>query len=82
MNPIVRRRKLDKSVSMYTIEKGMHVEKELMLMESLMDGMIEFKVENLNTFLSVKGIGDVKSRAWTRYTVNKSELNIGSYARN
>jgi KaiC/GvpD/RAD55 family RecA-like ATPase len=82
MNPIVRRRKLDKSVSMYTIEKGMHAQQQVMLMESLMDGMIEFKVENLNTFLSVKGIGDVKSRAWTRYTVNKSELNIGSYARN
>jgi len=80
LNPIVGRRKRDKAVSMYLIEKGMHGEQEIQMVGSLMDGMIEFKVENLNTFLSVKGIGDVQSRAWIRYTSTKSAVNIGSFA--
>ena len=80
LNPIAGRRKRDKAVSMYLIEKGMHGEQEIQMVGSLMDGMIEFKVENLNTFLSVKGIGDVQSRAWIRYTSSKSSVNIGSFA--
>ncbi len=80
LNPIVGRRKRDKAVSMFIIEKGMHGDQEIQMVGSLMDGMIEFKVENLNTFVSVKGIGDVQSRAWIRYTSTKSAVNIGSFA--
>jgi KaiC/GvpD/RAD55 family RecA-like ATPase len=80
LNPIVGRRKRDKAVSMYLIEKGMHGDQEIQMVGSLMDGMVEFKVENLNTFLCVKGIGDVQSRAWIRYTTTKSAVNIGSFA--
>jgi KaiC/GvpD/RAD55 family RecA-like ATPase len=80
LNPIAGRRKRDKAVSMYLIEKGMHGEQEIQMVGSLMDGMIEFKVENLNTFLCVKGIGDTQSRAWIRYTTTKSAVNIGSFA--
>lgn len=80
INPIVGRRKRDRAVSMYIIEKGMHGEQEIQMVGSLMDGMIELKVENLNTFLSVKGIGEAQSRAWIRYTATKSSVNIGSFA--
>jgi len=80
LNPIVGRRKRDKAVSMFIIEKGMHGEQEIQMVGSLMDGMIELKVENLNTFLSVKGIGEAQSRAWIRYTATKSSVNIGSFA--
>jgi len=80
LNPIAGRRKRDKAVSMFLIEKGMHGDQEIQMVGSLMDGMIEFKVENLNTFLSIKGIGDVQSRAWIRYTASKSGVNIGSFA--
>jgi len=80
LNPIAGRRKRDKAVSMYLIEKGMHGDQEIQMVGSLMDGMIEFKVENLNTFLCVKGIGDTQSRAWIRYTTTKSAVNIGSFA--
>jgi len=80
LNPIVGRRKRDKSVGMYIIEKGMHGEQEIQMVGSLMDGMVEMKVENLNTFLSIRGIGEVQSRAWIRYTATKSILNIGSFA--
>lgn len=80
LSPVVGRRKRDKAVSMYTIEKGVHGEQEIQMLGSLMDGMVEFKVENLNTFLSVKGICDAQSRAFIRYSATKSGLNIGSFS--
>jgi len=80
LSPVVGRRKRDRSVAMYTIEKGVHGEQEIQMIGSLMDGMIEFKVENLNTFLSVRGICDVQSRAFIRYTATKSGVTIGSFS--
>ena len=80
LSPVVGRRKRDKAVSMFTIEKGVHGEQEIQMLGSLMDGMIEFKLENLNTFMSVKGICEVQSRAFIRYSATKSGLNIGSFS--
>ena len=80
LSPVVGRRKRDGAVAMYTIEKGVHGEHEIQMIGSLMDGMIEFKVENLNTFLAVKGIGDVQSRAFIRYSASKSNVTIGSFS--
>jgi len=80
LSPVVGRRKRDRAVSFYTIEKGVHGEQEIQMLGSLMDGMVEFKVENLNTFLAVKGISEVQSRAFIRYTATKSGLNIGSFS--
>jgi KaiC/GvpD/RAD55 family RecA-like ATPase len=80
LSPVVGRRKRDGAVGMYTIEKGVHGEQEIQMIGSLMDGMIEFKIENLNTFLSVKGICDVQSRAFIRYSATKSSITIGSFS--
>ncbi len=80
LSPVVGRRKRDKAVAMYTIEKGVHGEQEIQMIGSLMDGMIEFKVENLNTFLAVRGICDVQSRAFIRYTATKVGVTIGSFS--
>ncbi len=80
LSPVVGRRKRDRAVAMYTIEKGVHGEQEIQMIGSLMDGMIEFKIENLNTFLSVKGICDVQSRAFVRYTSTKANVTIGSFS--
>jgi len=80
LSPVVGRRKRDRAVAMYTIEKGVHGEQEIQMIGSLMDGMIEFKIENLNTFLSVKGICDVQSRAFIRYTSTKANVTIGSFS--
>lgn len=80
LSPIVGRRKRDKAVSMYTLEKGVHGEQEIQMLGSLMDGMIEFKVENLNTFLAVRGISEVQSRAFIRYSASKSAVTIGSFS--
>ncbi len=80
LSPVVGRRKRDRAVAMYTIEKGVHGEQEIQMIGSLMDGMIEFKVENLNTFLSIRGICDVQSRAFIRYTATKVGVTIGSFS--
>ncbi len=80
LSPVVGRRKRDGAVAMYTIEKGVHGEQEIQMIGSLMDGMIEFKIENLNTFLAVRGICDVQSRAFIRYSASKVGVTIGSFS--
>lgn len=80
LQPFCGRRKRDKAVAMYIIEKGMHEEREIEMLGSVMEGSIEFKVEQLRSFLSIKGIGDVQSRAWIRYTHSKSGVSIGSFS--
>jgi KaiC/GvpD/RAD55 family RecA-like ATPase len=80
LQPFAGRRKRDKGVAMYIIEKGMHSETDIQMLGSIMDGAVEFKLEQLQTFLCIKGIGDVQSRAWIRYTHSKKGVNIGSFA--
>ncbi len=80
LQPFVGRRKRDKAVAMYVIEKGMHEEKEIEMLSSMMDGTFEFKVEQLRSFMAVKGVCDVQSRAWIKYTATRSSVNIGSFS--
>ncbi len=80
LQPFVGKRKRDRSVSLYAIEKGMHSETDISMLGHLMDGTIEFKVENLRNFLAVRGICDVQSRAWIRYTFSKSGVDMGSFS--
>ncbi len=80
LQPFVGRRKRDKAVAMYVIEKGMHEEQEIQMLGSLMDGSLEFKVEQLKSLLRVQGVGDVQSRDWIRYTYSKSSVSIGSFS--
>ncbi len=80
LQPFVGRRKRDKAVAMYVIEKGMHEEQEIQMLGSLMDGTIEFKVEQLKSYLCVKGVCDVQSRSYIRYTYTKASLSIGSFS--
>ncbi|MCK4366596.1 MAG: hypothetical protein KAW84_01450 [Thermoplasmata archaeon] len=74
------RRKRDKAVALYIIEKGMHTDQEIQMIGSMMEGMLDFKVEQLKSLLSVKGIGDVQSRAWIKYTYSKHGVSIGSFS--
>ena len=80
LQPFVGRRKRDHAVALYVIETGMHEEQEIQMLGSLMDGSVEFKVEQLKSFLSIKGICDVQSRSWIRYTYTKSAVSIGSFS--
>jgi hypothetical protein len=46
-----------------------------------MNGMVEFKEEDLKTFLRVEGIGDVRTKAWVQYSHTTKTINImGSFA--
>lgn len=80
LSPLMGRRKRDQAVSMFLVEKGMHGEQEIQMLGSIMDGMVDFKVDQMKTFFSVQGISDVQSRAYIRYTSTKHSLNIGSFA--
>ena len=80
LNPFCGRRKRDRAVSMYTIEKGMHGDQEIQMLGSIMDGMIDFKIDQLRTFFMVRGITDVQSRSYIRYTATRHGLSIGSFA--
>lgn len=80
MSPFCGKRKRDKAVSMFAMEKGMHGDQEIQMIGSVMDGMIDFKIDQLKTFFSVKGITDVQSRSYIRYTATKSTLSIGSFS--
>ncbi len=80
LSPFCGRRKRDRAVSMYTIEKGMHGEQEIQMLGSIMDGMVDFKVDQLKLFFMVKGITDVQSRSYIRYTATRHGLSIGSFA--
>jgi KaiC/GvpD/RAD55 family RecA-like ATPase len=80
LSPLCGRRKKDQAVSFFIVEKGMHSEQELQMLGSIMDGMVDFKVDQLKTFFAIKGISDVQSRAYIRYTATKSALTIGSFA--
>jgi KaiC/GvpD/RAD55 family RecA-like ATPase len=80
LNPFCGRRKRDRAVSMYTIEKGMHGDQEIQMLGSIMDGMIDFKIDQLRTFFMVRGVTDVQSRSYIRYNATRHGLSIGSFA--
>jgi KaiC/GvpD/RAD55 family RecA-like ATPase len=80
LQPFVGRRKRDKAVALYVIEKGMHEEKEIEMLSSMMDGTFEFKVEQLRSFMAVRGVCDVQSRAYIKYTHSRSTVSIGSFS--
>lgn len=79
LQPFIGRRKRERAVAMYSIEKGMHSDQDIQMIGSIMDGAFEFKVEQLRTYLCVKGIGNVQSRAWIEYTYSKQGLAMGSF---
>ncbi|MDD1770342.1 MAG: hypothetical protein LUO79_04575 [Methanomassiliicoccales archaeon] len=80
LSPFCGRRKRDQAVSMYSIEKGVHGEQEIQMLGSIMDGMVDFKLDQLKNYFSVQGVCDVQSRSYIRYTVGKHGLSIGSFS--
>jgi len=80
LNSFVGKRKRDKAVTLYTISKGVHSDHDIQMLSSLMDGVIELKFENHETFMAIKGICDVRSRAYVRYSLSKTGMEIGSFS--
>jgi KaiC/GvpD/RAD55 family RecA-like ATPase/Skp family chaperone for outer membrane proteins len=80
LQPFVGRRKLDRAVAYYMLDSGMHSESDMETLEHMVDGSINLKVEQLKTFLSVRGLGEAQARAWIGYTFSKRSLNLGSFS--
>ncbi len=80
LQPFVGRRKLDDAAAYYSLEVGMHSESDLQTLEHMMDGSINLKVDQLKTFLSIKGVSDAQSRAWIGYTFTKRSFSLGSFS--
>ncbi|MGI0129082.1 MAG: DUF7504 family protein [Thermoplasmata archaeon] len=80
LQPFVGRRKIDQAVAYYVLDRGMHSDADLETLEHMVDGSINLKIEQLKTFLSVKGVGETQSRAWIGYTFTKRSLNLGSFS--
>ena len=80
LQPFIGRRKIDQAVAYYVLDRGMHSDADLETLEHMVDGSINLKIEQLKTFLSVKGIGETQSRAFIGYTFTKRSLNLGSFS--
>ena len=80
LQPFAGRRKMDGAASYYLLETGMHSESDLQTLEHMVDGSINLKVDQLKTFLSVRGVTDVQSRAWVGYTFTKKSFSLGSFS--
>ncbi|MCI4320092.1 MAG: hypothetical protein L3K23_08190 [Thermoplasmata archaeon] len=80
LQPFAGRRKLDGAASYFILETGMHSENDLQSLEHMMDGSVNLKVDQLKTFLSVRGISEVQSRAWVGYTFSKKSFSLGSFS--
>lgn len=80
LQPFVGRRKLDGAVAYYELDSGMHSESDLETLEHMVDGSINLKVDQMKTFLAVRGITEAQARAWIGYTFNKRSLNLGSFS--
>jgi len=73
------KRKRDRAVSLYLLEKGVVSENALQMVSSTMDGEIEFKSEMGKVYLTVKGITEVQSRSWIEINPSKSGIIMGSF---
>lgn len=80
LQPFIGRRKIDQAVAYYVLDRGMHSDADLETLEHMVDGSLNLKIEQLKTFLSVKGVGETQSRAWIGYTFTKRSLNLGSFS--
>jgi KaiC/GvpD/RAD55 family RecA-like ATPase len=80
LQPFVGRRKLDGAAGYYVLEAGMHTDADLQTLEHMVDGSFNLKVDQLKTFLQVKGIADAQSRAWVGYTFSKKSFSLGSFS--
>jgi KaiC/GvpD/RAD55 family RecA-like ATPase/TolA-binding protein len=79
LRQFVARRRKDRCIGMYSIEKGIMSEQDLQIISSIMDGVIEFSTDTKNNFLAVRGICETETRDRIQYTVGKNSLNIGSF---
>lgn len=69
-----------RSVAAYAVEKGMHTDQQLGLIQAQMTGAIHFKTEKQKTLLSVEGVCDAQTRDWVDYKHTNKALVIGAFS--
>lgn len=79
LSPFVGKRRKSKAVCLYLLEKGMHNEQDIQMLGMMMDGIVEFNLDQMRTFLTVNGVGDVQTRGNVRYNWSNHGLSIGSF---
>jgi len=81
LQPFTGKRLREKAICYYLVESGMHNEGDMEMLEHVMTGSFNLKVEQMKTFLSVKGLLDeVQSRAWVNYNHSRSMFSMGSFS--
>ena len=83
LQTLTSRNKRAGAVTMYCMDHGMFKDSEVQTLKHLMNGIIEFKIDDQaqKSFLRVEGIGDVRTRGWIEYSHTTKSLNLkGSFA--
>jgi hypothetical protein len=79
LRQFVAKRRKDRCVATYSIEKGIVSEQDLQIISSIMDGVIEFSTDGKTNSLSIQGICETQTRDKVQYAVGKGGLSIGSF---
>jgi KaiC/GvpD/RAD55 family RecA-like ATPase len=78
---LTSRNKRAGAISLYCMDEGMFSASEVQTLKHLMNGIVEFEVKELKSFLRVEGVCDVRTRGWIEYThSSKNILLKGSFA--
>ena len=80
LQPFVGKRKNDRAVSLFLIEKGMHSDSDIQMIGAIMDGEFDIKIDQLRPYLRVNGLCDVQSRAFVEYSFSKSGIQLKSFS--
>jgi KaiC/GvpD/RAD55 family RecA-like ATPase len=81
LQTLTSRNKRAGAVSLYCMDYGMFSDSEVQTLKHLMNGILEFKVDDLKSYLRVEGICDVRTRGWIEYTHTTKTLSLkGSFA--
>jgi len=64
------------ATSIFSMTRGMHEELEVQTIKHLMDGVIEMREEGSRMQLRVQGCGEVISRNWIDYLLEKDEIKL------
>ena len=80
LQPFVGKRKNERAVSFFLIEKGMHSDSDIQMIGAIMDGEFDIKIDQLRPFIRVNGLCDVQSRAFIEYSFSKSGVQLKSFS--
>jgi len=64
------------ATSIFSMTRGMHEEIEVQTIKHLMDGVIEMREEGSRMQIRVQGCGEVVSRNWIDYVLEKDEIKL------